>query len=282
MSHADEADRLLIKPAAGARPAPPRTRGQFIPKARTRRQSPDESHAARRQPGWQLPQTDQPCESYRHPTVSGHILWEWLISGGSEQPALEIRVGGHIWEIAKWLNGSTVAWARDSEPLRSCYPTSAPGHPELQGKAVRHANSSSTAFRVRPTEGSTSTRRVRAARASAHLRASAVTRSSTHATAQSPTNASIAGNFADGSNGIGGNSTKGNCGRPKWRPRCTFASPSQALAHTSANWSASSRSPLGSSGTGSTRLRCPSGAVAEAPRPRPENRQRRLGQRAGT
>src|SRR2546430_2503361 len=37
MSHARRADRLLIKPAAGARPAPPRTRGQFIRKARTRR-----------------------------------------------------------------------------------------------------------------------------------------------------------------------------------------------------------------------------------------------------
>jgi hypothetical protein len=37
MSHAETADKLLIKPAAGARPAPPRTRRQFIPKARTRR-----------------------------------------------------------------------------------------------------------------------------------------------------------------------------------------------------------------------------------------------------
>jgi hypothetical protein len=37
MSHAKTADKLLIKPAAGARPAPPRTRGQIIPKARTRR-----------------------------------------------------------------------------------------------------------------------------------------------------------------------------------------------------------------------------------------------------
>ena len=37
MSHASRADRLLIKPAAGARPAPPRTRGQFIPKARRKR-----------------------------------------------------------------------------------------------------------------------------------------------------------------------------------------------------------------------------------------------------
>jgi hypothetical protein len=37
MSHANTADKLLIKPAAGARPAPPRTRGQIIAKARTQR-----------------------------------------------------------------------------------------------------------------------------------------------------------------------------------------------------------------------------------------------------
>src|SRR5436190_19596376 len=37
MSHAETADRLLIKPAAGAIPEPPHTRGRFIPKARTRR-----------------------------------------------------------------------------------------------------------------------------------------------------------------------------------------------------------------------------------------------------
>src|SRR5205823_8527837 len=37
MSHAHQADRLLIKPAAGARPAPPHTRRRIIPKARTRR-----------------------------------------------------------------------------------------------------------------------------------------------------------------------------------------------------------------------------------------------------
>jgi hypothetical protein len=36
MSHADKADKLLIKPAAGARRAPPRTRRQFIPKAHAR------------------------------------------------------------------------------------------------------------------------------------------------------------------------------------------------------------------------------------------------------
>jgi hypothetical protein len=37
MSHAGKADKLLIKPAASARPAPPRTRGQIIPKAHTER-----------------------------------------------------------------------------------------------------------------------------------------------------------------------------------------------------------------------------------------------------
>ena len=69
MSHAPRADKLLIKPAAGARPAPPCTRGQIIPKARIKRgQSPDESHAARRQPGWQQLQTDRLRESYRHPS----------------------------------------------------------------------------------------------------------------------------------------------------------------------------------------------------------------------
>ena len=44
MSHAHRADKLLIKPAAGARPAPPHTRGQTIPKARTRRPSHLTSH----------------------------------------------------------------------------------------------------------------------------------------------------------------------------------------------------------------------------------------------
>jgi hypothetical protein len=37
MSHAEKADKLLIKPAADARPAPPHTRGQIIRKARIKR-----------------------------------------------------------------------------------------------------------------------------------------------------------------------------------------------------------------------------------------------------
>jgi hypothetical protein len=48
MSHANKADKLLIKPTAGARPASPCTLGQFIPKARNRGLTPDESRAARR------------------------------------------------------------------------------------------------------------------------------------------------------------------------------------------------------------------------------------------
>ena len=38
MSHTPNgADKLLIKPTTGARPAPPHTRGQIIPKAHTKR-----------------------------------------------------------------------------------------------------------------------------------------------------------------------------------------------------------------------------------------------------
>jgi hypothetical protein len=37
MSHARGADKLLIKPAAGAGPEPPHTRGQIIRKARSKR-----------------------------------------------------------------------------------------------------------------------------------------------------------------------------------------------------------------------------------------------------
>jgi hypothetical protein len=40
MSHALRADKLLIKPAAGAGPAPPHTSGQIIRKAHTKRPDP--------------------------------------------------------------------------------------------------------------------------------------------------------------------------------------------------------------------------------------------------
>src|SRR5437764_10044482 len=52
--------------------APDRRRGAHADSSFPRHahggQSPDESHAARRQPGWQLPQTDQHGESYRPPS----------------------------------------------------------------------------------------------------------------------------------------------------------------------------------------------------------------------
>src|SRR5438045_362201 len=50
MSHAGKADKLLIKPTAGARPASPCTPGRFIPKARKCGLTPEESQAARRPP----------------------------------------------------------------------------------------------------------------------------------------------------------------------------------------------------------------------------------------
>ena len=68
MSHAPRADKLLIKPAAGARPAPPRTRGQIIPKARTKR--PVTRRVTRDTAATRLAwsKTDHTAESYRHPT----------------------------------------------------------------------------------------------------------------------------------------------------------------------------------------------------------------------
>jgi len=50
MSHPGKADKLLIKPTAGARPASPRTLGRFIPKAHRRGPTPEEPRAARRPP----------------------------------------------------------------------------------------------------------------------------------------------------------------------------------------------------------------------------------------
>ena len=60
MSHADKADRLLIKPAAGARPAPPCTRGQIIRKARIHAARHPKSHTRHggHQAGNGLRQTD--------------------------------------------------------------------------------------------------------------------------------------------------------------------------------------------------------------------------------
>ena len=67
MSHAEKADKLLIKPAAGTRPAPPcRSDGSFLRHARrpvTRRVT-----SSTETPGWRRPQTDRPGESHSHPS----------------------------------------------------------------------------------------------------------------------------------------------------------------------------------------------------------------------
>src|SRR5215211_6425145 len=54
----------------GARPATPRTPGQFIAKARTTRPTPDESQTARTTPPRQRPLTDRPNDSHKRPTGS--------------------------------------------------------------------------------------------------------------------------------------------------------------------------------------------------------------------
>ena len=61
-------DKLLIKPTAGARLAPPAARTNHSQGTPHGRQSPNESQAAARQPGWQRTQTDQPIESHSHPS----------------------------------------------------------------------------------------------------------------------------------------------------------------------------------------------------------------------
>src|SRR5215210_8529703 len=66
MSHAEKADKLLIKPAAGARPAPPHTRRRIIPKARTRR--PVTRRVTRGTATTRLAtDPDQPADSYSPP-----------------------------------------------------------------------------------------------------------------------------------------------------------------------------------------------------------------------
>src|SRR3954451_18370607 len=65
MSHAGKADKLLIKPTAGARPASPCTPGRFIRKPRTRGLTPEESRTTQTTPDWQRPLTDRPSDSHR-------------------------------------------------------------------------------------------------------------------------------------------------------------------------------------------------------------------------
>src|SRR5262249_28615501 len=74
ISHAEKADKLLIKPAAGARRAPPRTRRQFIPRAHTKR--PVTRRVTRGTATTRLAtaQTDRPGASYRPLIVRGESV----------------------------------------------------------------------------------------------------------------------------------------------------------------------------------------------------------------
>jgi hypothetical protein len=73
MSHAETADRLLIKPEAGARPASPRTRGRIIPQARTRLPVTRRVTRGTETPGWRRPQTDRLSRVSQSPKRSGDI-----------------------------------------------------------------------------------------------------------------------------------------------------------------------------------------------------------------
>src|SRR5919201_2765787 len=67
MSHGHKADKLLIKPAAGARPAPPCCPDRSFLRHATRqvtRRVTDNTET----PGWRRPQTDRPAESHSHPS----------------------------------------------------------------------------------------------------------------------------------------------------------------------------------------------------------------------
>ena len=68
MSHTPtRVDKLLIKPTAGARPAPPCHPDESLGKARPTRPVTRRVTSSSTTPGWQQPQTDQPAESHSHP-----------------------------------------------------------------------------------------------------------------------------------------------------------------------------------------------------------------------
>jgi hypothetical protein len=68
MSHAEQADKLLIKPAAGARPAPPRRSDGSFPR-HARRPVTRRVTSSTETPGWRRPQTDRPGESHSHTSI---------------------------------------------------------------------------------------------------------------------------------------------------------------------------------------------------------------------
>ena len=74
MSHApSRADRLLIKPAAGARPAPPCHPDGSFPRHATRPVT-RRVTSSTETPGWRRPQTDRPNESHSHQKPQGSVV----------------------------------------------------------------------------------------------------------------------------------------------------------------------------------------------------------------
>src|SRR5262249_19641894 len=90
MSHARRADRLLIKPTAGARPASPRTLGRFIPKTRKRGLTPDESRATR-----------TPTSLATAPDGPTHRLSQTLEAVASDSPLGERDCGEHLLRVGQ-------------------------------------------------------------------------------------------------------------------------------------------------------------------------------------
>src|SRR6266487_3908708 len=80
MSHAHKADKLLIKPAAGARPAPRCRLDSSFPRHATRPVT-RRVTSGTETPGWRRPQTDRPAESHSPPSriravrLLGRVWW---------------------------------------------------------------------------------------------------------------------------------------------------------------------------------------------------------------
>src|SRR5207302_6085697 len=105
------ADKLLIKPAPGARPALP----HIIPKAHTKRPVPDESHAARQQLGWQPPRQTNARRHKARIALDPH-------------EALPAGIGWDTGSLRHELEGrGLVSGERErEEPARGTYPVA--GH----------------------------------------------------------------------------------------------------------------------------------------------------------
>jgi hypothetical protein len=117
MSHACKADKLLIKPTAGARPASPCTSGRIIRKARTRGLTPEESQTTRTTPGWQWPLTDRPAQSHRR-LATIYVLSTLAVASAAGPAAAEAH--------ARWARCGT-AVERERADLQPFAENDSPG-----------------------------------------------------------------------------------------------------------------------------------------------------------